>query len=141
MECRKTLCLRRHSGQDSLAQQVQTKVTQGISVLAGFLSAWNATKECIISDPVSAGEGLGPINIIVAGAFLIRQSRMLSASSSEASAKRTSHNRVDVRNGSILLKKAKMNGSKFLPARPSKPVFRNPMHHRELTKAAGWKSD
>jgi len=41
---------------------------------------------------------------------------------------------------SMLLKKAKMNRSKFLPVRPSKPVFRNPTHHRELTKATGWKS-
>jgi hypothetical protein len=41
----------------------------------------------------------------------------------------------------MLLKKAKMNRSKFLPLRPSKPVFRNPTHHSELTKAAGWKSD
>jgi len=41
----------------------------------------------------------------------------------------------------MLSKKAKMNRSKFLPARSSKPVFRNPMHHRELTKAAGWKWD
>jgi hypothetical protein len=37
----------------------------------------------------------------------------------------------------MLLKKAKMNRSKFLPARPSKLVFRNPTHHRELTRAAG----
>jgi hypothetical protein len=48
---------------------------------------------------------------------------------------------VHVSVGSMLLKKAKMNRSKFLPVLPSKPVFRNPMHHRELTKAAGWKSD
>src|ERR1700733_14778380 len=41
----------------------------------------------------------------------------------------------------MLLKKAKMNRSKFLPLRPSKPDFRNPTHHSELTKAAGWKSD
>jgi|SRR5580658_2209205 hypothetical protein len=46
-----------------------------------------------------------------------------------------------VRFGSIVLKKAKMNPSKFLPARPPNPVFRNPMHKRELTKVAGWKSD
>jgi|SRR3984885_14063069 hypothetical protein len=41
----------------------------------------------------------------------------------------------------MLLKKAKMNRSKFLPLRPAKPVFRNPTHHSELMKAAGWKSD
>jgi hypothetical protein len=41
----------------------------------------------------------------------------------------------------MLLKKAKMNQSKFLPARPSKSVFRNPMYRRALTKAAGWKWD
>jgi hypothetical protein len=39
------------------------------------------------------------------------------------------------------VEKGKMNRSKFLTSRPSKPVFRNPMHRRELTKAAGWKSN
>ena len=32
-----------------------------------------------------------------------------------------------------------MNQSKILPARPSEPDFRNPMHRREITKAAGLK--
>jgi hypothetical protein len=41
----------------------------------------------------------------------------------------------------MLLKKAKIDRSKFLPLRPSKPVFRNLTHHSELMKAAGWKSD
>ena len=50
-------------------------------------------------------------------------------------------NAIDFRCGSMLLKKAKMNRSKFLPVRPSRPVFCNPNHHRELRKAAGWKSD
>jgi diguanylate cyclase (GGDEF)-like protein len=45
------------------------------------------------------------------------------------------------RDGSMLLKKAKMNRSNFFPLRPSKPVFRNPTHHSEPTKAAGWKLD
>jgi hypothetical protein len=38
--------------------------------------------------------------------------------------------------GSMLLKKAKMNRSKFLPVYASKPLFRNPRHHRDLAKAA-----
>jgi hypothetical protein len=41
--------------------------------------------------------------------------------------------------GPILLKKAKMNRSKFLPLRPSKTGFLNPTYHSELTKAAGRK--
>jgi hypothetical protein len=40
----------------------------------------------------------------------------------------------------MLLKKTKINRSKFFPLNSSKPVSRDPKHHRELTKAAGWKS-
>jgi hypothetical protein len=43
---------------------------------------------------------------------------------------------LEVRYGSMLLKKAKMNRSKFLPVCPLKPAFRNPKHHRDLAKAA-----
>jgi hypothetical protein len=39
------------------------------------------------------------------------------------------------------VEKGKNEPIEFLPVRPSKPVFRNPTHHRELTKATGWKSD
>jgi hypothetical protein len=37
------------------------------------------------------------------------------------------------------VEKGKNEPIEFFPARPPKPVFRNPTHHRELTKAAGWK--
>ena len=39
------------------------------------------------------------------------------------------------------VEKGKNEPTKFLPARPSKSVFRNPMHRRAFTKAAGWKWD
>jgi hypothetical protein len=37
------------------------------------------------------------------------------------------------------VEKGKNEPTKFSPARPSKSVFRNPMHRRAFTKAAGWK--